>query len=322
MKSVFPAAVTLLLAIGTPQGALASCGSAFCSVNTSWDVQGGAMEQGARLHLRYEAITQDRPRAGSRDVAFGEIRRHHDEVSTRNRNWIGTFDYAFNADWGVSASAPLVDREHLHIHNHQGQQLREAWDFRSAGDLRVLARYRLSASESRDPPASGGQGIQFGLKLPTGKFNVRNGSGELAERSLQPGTGTTDALLGAYMIRSLPLNDLSWFVQGMVQVPLNAREGYRAGQRVTVDAGLRYDATDRWSAMLQVNTVLRARDRGIQAEPEDTGGRAVWIAPGATYAVTRDVRLYGFLQLPVFQYVNGVQITAHKAVVVGLNTRF
>ena len=315
-------AAAALLVFGVPGGAMASCGSAFCSVNTSWDMQGGAMDHGARLDLRYEAITQNQPRTGSRDIGFGEIRRHHDEVFTRNRNWVGTFDYAFNADWGLSASAPLVDREHLHIHNHQGQQLREAWDFRAAGDLRVLARYRLSSTESRDPPTSGAQGIQFGLKLPTGKFNLRNGSGELAERSLQPGTGTTDALLGAYMTRSLPLKDLSWFAQGMVQLPLNTRDGYRAGQRVTLDVGLRYDATDRWSAMLQLNTVLRARDRGIQAEPGDTGGRAVWIAPGASYAVTKDVRFYGFLQLPVFQYVNGVQITAHKAVVVGLNARF
>ena len=321
MKFRFSAAVALL-AFASPGGAMASCGSAFCSVNTSWDVQGGSLEPGARLDLRYEAITQNQPRTGSRDIGFGEIGRHHDEVSTRNRNWVGTFDYAFNADWGMSASAPLVDREHLHIHNHQGQQLPEAWDFRAAGDLRVLARYRLSSSESRDPPAAVAQGIQFGLKLPTGKFNVRNGSGEIAERSLQPGTGTTDALLGAYIARSLPLNDLSWFAQGIAQVPLNAREGYRAGQRVTLDAGLRYDATERWSAMLQVNAILRARDRGIQAEPEDTGGRAVWISPGASYAVTKDVRAYGFLQLPVFQYVNGVQITAHKAVVIGLNARF
>jgi hypothetical protein len=216
----------------------------------------------------------------------------------------------------------LVDREHLHIHNHQGGQLPEAWDFRAAGDLRVLARYRLSATETRDPPTAGAAGFHFGLKLPTGRFNVRNGDGELAERSLQPGTGTTDALLGAFMTRNLPLKDLSWFAQGIVQVPLNAREGYRPGQRVTLDAGLRYDATDRWSWMLQVNTVLRGRDSGVEAEPPDTGGKAVWIAPGASYAATSDIRLYGFLQLPVFQYVNGVQITAHKAVVLGVNARF
>ena len=34
-------------------------------------------------------------------------------------------------------------------------------------------------------------GLNFGLKLPTGKFDERNGEGELAERTLQPGSGTT-----------------------------------------------------------------------------------------------------------------------------------
>ena len=41
-------------------------------------------------------------------------------------------------------------------------------------------------------------GLSFGLKLPTGEFDVRNAMGALAERSLQPGTGTTDLLLGAF----------------------------------------------------------------------------------------------------------------------------
>jgi hypothetical protein len=315
------AAAALPLAIGISQ-AFASCGSAFCAIDTSWDVLGAWSEPGARLDLRYESITQDQPRTGSRNIAFGEIRRHHDEVFTRNRNWVGTFDYAFNADWGLSASMPLVDREHLHIHNHQGQALPEAWDFRAAGDLRLLARYRAWSSESRDPPATGAAGIQFGLKLPTGRIDVRNAEGELAERSLQPGTGTTDALLGAYVTQSLPLKDLSWFAQGMLQLPLNAREGYRPGRRVTLDAGLRYDATERWSLLLQVNTLLRARDSGVEAEPQDTGGKSVWIAPGTSYAATKDLRLYGFLQLPLLQYVNGVQIIATKAVVLGINARF
>lgn len=322
MKSICTAAATLLLACGVPASVMASCGSAFCSVNTSWDMQGGWTGGGARFDLRYEAITQDQPRTGGHDIAFGQMRRHHDEVSTRNRNWVGTFDYSFNPDWGVSATMPLVDREHRHIHNHQGQALPEAWDFRAAGDMRVMGRYRMWASESRDPPSAGAAGIQFGLKLPTGRFNLRNEPGALAERSLQPGTGTTDLLLGGFVTHSLPLKDLSWFAQGMVQAPLNARDGYRPGQRITLDAGLRYDASDLWSLMLQVNAVLRARDRGIQAEPLDTGGEAVWLAPGASYAVTKDVRVYGFLQLPLFQYVNGVQITAHKAVVMGLNARF
>src|SRR6185369_3420785 len=299
-----------------------SCGSAFCSVNTSWDLIGGRTEPGALLDLRYENIRQDQPRSGSDKVGVGQIPRHHDEVYTKNSNWFGTFDYAFSADWGVNVSAPVVDREHLHIHNHRGAQLPESWDFSGLGDVRMLGRYRLSSTESRDPPETGSAGVNFGLKLPTGDFNVRNGAGELAERTLQPGTGTTDALLGAYLVRSLPLKDLAWFAQAQLQVPLNSRDGYKPGQRLTMDAGLRYDLTGQVSLLLQANLLVRGKDSGVNAEPEDSGGHSLFLSPGVSVAVAKDVRVYGFLQAPLYQYVNGVQLTADKAVVVGLSARF
>ena len=106
-----------------PLSAGASCGSAFCSVNTSFDVQGAWTEPGARVDLRYESINQDQPRAGSAKVGVGQIPRHHDEVSTLNRNWIASLDYAFDPAWGVAVTAPFVDREHFHIHNHAGGKL-------------------------------------------------------------------------------------------------------------------------------------------------------------------------------------------------------
>src|SRR5256885_13704493 len=99
----------LLLA---PFTAAASCGSAFCTVNTSWDTHGAWLEPGARFDLRYESIRQDQPRAGRKNVGVGEIPQHHDEGLTENRNLIGTVDYSFNADWGANAQLPAVYRHH------------------------------------------------------------------------------------------------------------------------------------------------------------------------------------------------------------------
>ena len=257
MKLLCAAAAASIFAM--PVQALASCGSAFCSVNTSWDLLGGRAEPGALLDLRYENIKQDQPRSGSDKVGVGQIPRHHDEVFTKNNNWLGTFDYAFNADWGINLSAPLVDREHLHIHNHMGQQLPESWNFTALGDARVVGRFRLSSTESHDAHELGSAGVTFGLKLPTGRTNVRNAGGELAERTLQPGTGTTDALLGAYLFRALPMKDLSWFAQAQLQLPMNSRDGYRPGQRLTMDAGLRYDLTGQVSLLLQANLLVRRK---------------------------------------------------------------
>src|SRR5690242_18864099 len=119
-----------------PLTAAASCGSAFCTINTSWDAHGAWSDPGWSLDLRYESIRQDQPRHGTSNVGVGEIPHHHDEVLTQNRNYLGALDYTFNENWGVNLLVPFVDRTHDHIHNHQGGQIPEHWDFTELGDVR------------------------------------------------------------------------------------------------------------------------------------------------------------------------------------------
>jgi hypothetical protein len=305
-----------IAALAMPWPAAASCGAAFCSINTSWDVQGAWQEPGARFDLRYEHVNQDQPMAGSRKVPFGQLRRHHDEIATRNRNLLASVDYTLDADWGFNAMLPLVHRGHAHIHNHGGAQILDTWNFTQPGDLRLLARRRLG-----DAPDSA-WGPSFGLKLPTGATDVRNDSAALAERSLQPGTGTTDALLGFYYARMLPGSGWSWFVQPMLQLPLYDYQGYKPDRRLSLDLGTRYEVDERLSLMLQLNALHRSRDSGRFAEPADSGGSSVFLSPGVSYAVSREWQVYGFVQLPLYQYVNGVQVTAQRAVALGVGARF
>ena len=311
-------AAVLLPLSGT---ALASCGSAFCSINTNWNLQGAWTEPGARVDLRYEYINQDQPMSGSNKVSVGQIPRHHDEVSTVNRNWLGTFDYAFDSTWGASITVPVVDREHLHIHNHQGGQIPESWDFTELGDVRALGRYQFPVRQGADHQLNF-FGLDFGLKLPTGKFDVTNEEGEKAERTLQPGSGTTDLLLGAYFRQNLPLENVSWFAQGMVQAALDTREEFRPGPRLALDLGVRFELSQNTGLILQLNSVFRGRDSGADSEPEDSGGKSFYVSSGISYSLTKDVQVYGFAQLPVYQYVNGVQLVANRAYVLGVSGRF
>jgi hypothetical protein len=243
----------------------------------------------------------------------GEVSAHHDEVRTVNRNWIASVDHAFDARWGVSAVLPIIDRAHHHIHNHHGAQLPESWNFTEAGDLRLLGRYRFA-------PAA--FGIDAGLKLPTGKFNVRNADGDAAERTLQPGTGTTDALVGVFFRQDLPARDLSWFLQGLAQLPLDKRDEFRPGERLSLDAGVRWRASPNVGLLLQANLLLRGRDEGAQAETGDSGGRSLWLSPGVAYALGSDWEAFAFLQRALYQYVNGVQLVATQAVALGVSGRF
>ncbi|MFZ5932263.1 MAG: transporter [Pseudomonadota bacterium] len=303
------------------QMAHASCGASFCTINTNWNMQGAAVEPGWRLDLRGEYIDQDQPMTGNSEVAVGQVRRHHDEVETRNRNVLATLDYAVNDRLGFSMTVPVIDRDHLHIHNHRGAKILESWDFTRLGDIRLQTRYQWSVQNPAQPGLSH-YGLNLGVKLPTGQIHVDNSEGDRAERSLQPGTGTTDLLLGAFFNQLLNDMDSSWFVQGLWQQPLNKRENYEPGHRITADLGYRYELNTKVGLLAQINALYAERDSGSEAEPADTGGKYVFLSPGATFAITPEAQLYGFVQLPMYQYVNGVQLTADYAVAAGVSLRF
>jgi len=306
-----------LAAAAVPVAVHASCGAAFCTLNTAWETQGVPSDPGVRVDVRAEYIDQDQQRAGRRELAFGEVPRHHDEKRTLNRNLITNIDYAPNQDWGVSVQLPFVKRDHAHIHNHRGAQLPESWEFEQLGDMRVLGRRRLASGDTT-------HGLVAGVKLPTGKKDVANNEGTPAERSLQPGTGTTDVILGYYANSMRLLHDtpVRWFFQTQVQAPVAESENFRSGVHYSADVGMTYPLADAWNGLLQLNTAIKSRDRGSEAEPADSGGSFAWLSPGASYAPSKSTSLYGFVQLPVYQRVNGVQLTANWGTSVGVSVRF
>ncbi|HXZ89400.1 MAG TPA: hypothetical protein VEF07_12565, partial [Candidatus Binataceae bacterium] len=53
----------------------------------------------------------------------------------------------------------------------------------------------------------------------------------------------------------------------------------------------------------------RARDRGTNASPGDTGYDKVSIAPGIE-TIIENVRVYADIEVPIFQNMNGYQLTA------------
>lgn len=261
------AAVLPLLAL-LPLAASASCGAGFCPVNTQWEVLGAWQEPGLRMDLRYEFLDQDQPRQGRDKVSVGQIPAHHDEVRTLNRNWLLGLDYSANARWGVSLTLPLVNRDHSHIHNHHGAQLHDAWELDGLGDARLLGRYRLEGRRLN---------LLLCLKLPTGDTGVANAAGDPAEPSLQPGTGTTDLLLGAAYRQADLRSPWTWFAQGLAQQPLAGHEGYRPGRRLTLDLGLHYAATRSLGLQAQLNGLIADRDQGERGEPRSTAGEYVFL---------------------------------------------
>lgn len=291
----------------------ASCGASFCTVNTDWQAQGAWSEPGWQADLRYEYLSQDIPMSGSERVSVGQIRAHHDEVRTTNRNTLLGLSYTGANGWGYTLQIPWVSRDHLHIHHHHGANIDERWQINELGDIRASVRHALGVDTGWD--------LQLGMKLPSGRIAVANSEGDVAERSLQPGTGSADTILGASYHSRPGQGASSWFAQTAWQRPITIRDGYKPGDKFLFDAGWGYRWSQDATLLLQANFQVRERDKGPNAE-DASGGRVLYISPGLSYAITPQTQAYLFVQLPLYTFVNGVQLTSGKNVTLGFSSRF
>jgi hypothetical protein len=307
-----PAACIALALISAPASACSSCG---CTLSTDWLAQGGD-HSGLHVDFRFDYYNQNQLRSGTGTVDRGSIGFPADreiQQETINRNYNLFLDYAFSADWGVAAQLPYFDRYHTTIVD--GDTEVSTSHTTGIGDLRVVGRYRgLTADHS--------VGVQFGLKLPTGSFhnNFVSGpqAGELLDRGLQPGTGTTDLLLGVFTFGALN-RDWDYYAEALLQQPLNSREDFRPGTGVNVTLGARYMSFGAITPQIQLNVHNERRESGANADVDNSGATLAYLSPGLNVTLAPNARAYAYFQIPIYQHVNGYQIEPRYAVSVGVS---
>jgi len=301
--------------------ALASCGSSFCSLMTDRYAQAGSEHPGWSGDLRFEAVTQDKLRSGSHDIEASQVTGEEAiERRTRNQNLVATLSHGIADAWTLSLRVPLVRRDHVHdlIDEDSGALgASERWQFTRLADVQLLARRRLGSADG-DGPAWAAFG---GLKLPSGSTRLANADGTRAERALQPGSGTTDAVLGIAARQALGVAD-ALLAQASWTQALNMHEDFKPGRRVELSLGWSHAVSPSFGAVLQLNARQRGRDQGAQAEPANSGSTTIDLSPGLTWAAGPASTLYAYLQRPLLQRVNGIQLVPRAAFAAGWTRDF
>lgn len=308
-----------VLGLVTAAAPARACGACGCTLNSDWASQGYAVRPGFRFDLRYDYFNQDQLRRGTRSVdraAFEIPNEQEVQEKTLNRNLTATLDYSPSPDWGVTVLIPAFNRYHATL--AEGDVDPSMSQTSGLGDVRVLGRYQ-GFSEARS------FGVQMGLKLATGRFHQPFQAGAQAgqplDRGLQLGTGTTDLLVGAYAFGSLA-PEWGCFGQVLFQKPLGEREGFKPGDGVNANAGVRYTGLAGLTPHLQLNLRAEGRESGPQADVENSGATLLYLSPGLTVAVTRTLQVYAFAQVPLHQRVTGLQIEPRSSVSLGLHWSF
>jgi hypothetical protein len=110
--------------------------------------------------------------------------------------------------------------------------------------------------------------------------------------------------------------------QVSVSQALNTREEFKPGRRVELSAGWSHAYSHNLGAVLQLNLRQRARDGGAQSEPDLSGSTTLDLSPGVTVGVGHASTLYAYVQVPLYQKVNGIQLVPRSALALGWTSDF
>lgn len=308
----------VLFAFAAAAPLVRACSQCGCSLSSDWSAQGYPNLPGFSAALRFEYYRSDDLRSGTHAVdrsALGVPPETEVQQQTFDRNtWLG-LDYVGAHGWAVSAQVPY----HARFHSTLAEGDTEISESRAAGlgDVRVSARYqKYSLTQS--------YGFQFGLRLPTGRFDQNFAAGPEAgtplDRGLQLGSGTTDVLLGASCFRRASVH-LGWFAQATADQPLAERAGFVPSTVIAVNGGVRYLNTTRVTPQLQLNLRWESREHGANADAANSGGTLAYLSPGLTFETGARSSAFAFVQLPVYRRFNGLQLAPHALVAVGLTWR-
>lgn len=158
------------------------------------------------------------------------------------------------------------------------------------GDLSLLGRYRFLSRHTLDTSTL--VAAVFGIKLPTGSTNRHGDQGEHLDSHLQPGTGSTDLLLGVSLDHAIGRYSLS--ANLLASLPGEGETGgesHRFGNTLNYDVTARYrvapsvpgETADAFFVSLGVNGESRAKEELDGDTLDDTGGHTLYLTPGLQY---------------------------------------
>ncbi len=304
MKKLFFSAV-FGAAFLTSQAFACACGASLTDVASSALIPN---KKGGLMFLQYDSISQDKNFSGSKRSVEGH--NHHKKIDTQMVTLGG--QYMFNRDFGLTARVPYVLRQDYMVHHHHGVNEASIGKTKALGDVKITGIYSGLLDDMS-------LGLIFGAKLPTGETNNPD-----MHAQMQAGSGSYDAILGLYYKTNISQNS-GIFSQIMTQKPIETKHNFAPGTETNFAVGSYYNLGkigffDNVSPILQVIGSHKSRDSKMSSDNENSGYKRVFIAPAIEINFDK-IKIYGDIELPIYEYVNGNQLNVGKVVkiIVGYN---
>jgi hypothetical protein len=276
------------------------------------------------LRLAYTRPEQ-RPDAELEALAGRHIHAHNTDY---NLNGSLGFAYGITHRLTVSLELPYVRREdllegtHAHVAGQAVNGVEALGSVAGLGDASLLARYRLTDSPNAMFTLIGG------IKAPSGSTHQRSESGERLETEHQPGTGSWDLIAGASF--GAGAGPLRLTASALYQISGEGAQRTRLGDRAQAGLALshrfgpaehhheaaedhdheggEHEHTARhghrsWDAFVELTAEWEGRQRVAGEIEEASGGKAVWLTPGARFNSASGFSVALAVGAPVWQRI-------------------
>ncbi len=264
--------------------------------------------QGGSINLQQTFLDQNQAMQGNSKIPLSQSPDQRINTTFTNLN----AQYQFSRDWGMMAMIPYWQRSFdtdANFGNGAPQIVNSKVN--TLSDIRLMGMYTGFSPDMSS-------GLIFGAKLPTGTYAAPG-----FDRDTQPGTGSTDILLGGY--RMGQEHRWGWFAQGIYRSAISTRDDYRPGNSLQLVAGMHYDAFQHSTHViptLMLNATIRQADTGINSNTLNSGLKTVYLTPGVLVNITKHWQANASLYLPVYEYVNGIQLVPKQIASAGITYNF
>ena len=198
------------------------------------------------------------------------------------------------------------------------------------GDIALMGRYTFVKSETAD--ATTVMAGLAGVKFATGNTDAKGYDGTTTlDSHMQPGTGSTDYLLGLSYSRSLSRLSVSANALGTI-----AKEGKFGTIRHRFGNALNYDVTGKYRvapeafepakpqvfAALGINGEVRRQEKEDGVAVADSGGNTVYLSPGLQLVLAPNWVVDLSYQHAIYHNLKGTQLGETYKVVSGITYLF
>ncbi len=186
------------------------------------------------------------------------------------------------------------------------------------GDLSLSLRYSLLPAKIMKE----NQLIySFGGRLPIGAFNEEM-DGVIIPLSLQPSSGAFKINSGLFYSHKKNDAHFGWSSFAFIEWSNNIDKNfliYKYGNFYMLEVSGFYSKRSNFVASLATRVEARQRDqRENNLKIESTGGSVIYLKPQVQVSIHNTWNLLGFIDVPVYKYVNGYQLTNSFAFQIGV----